>query len=64
MAIATSTKKQTKEQAVKTLIKEVRRLQFQVWLLSLPEEDVEGYAHPDRIEESYRRAIKQHPPKI
>lgn len=46
MATAKVTKKQTKEQTIKTLIKELKQSQFQVWLLSLPEEDIEGYAHP------------------
>lgn len=64
MATVISTKKQTKKQMIQTLIQEVKRLQFQAWLLSLPEEDLEGYAHPEQIEQSYRRAIKEHPPKI
>ena len=64
MAIATVTKKRTKEQLLKDLIKEVKRLQFQVSLLSLPEEDIDEYDDPEEIEKSYQRAIKQYPPKI
>lgn len=28
-----------------------------------PQEDLEGYAHPERIKRSYRDALKQYPPE-
>ena len=66
MATAQKTLINTREgqKTLQTILKEVRRLQHQVWLLTLPEEDLEGYAHPERIKRSLKAALKEHPPRI
>ena len=43
------------------ILKEVRLLRKQVALL-LPQENIDEYAHPDRIRRFYDKAIKQFPP--
>lgn len=43
------------------ILEELRLLRNEVLLL-FPQEDLEGYAHPDRIKNSYQKAIKRYPP--
>lgn len=48
--------------ALKEILRELRLLRSEVALF-LPYEDINGYAHPDRIRRSYGRAIKNYPPR-
>ena len=42
------------------ILKELRLLRNEVRLL-LPQDDLEDYAHPERIQRSFQKAIKKHP---
>lgn len=44
-----------------TVIEELRLLRSEVEFL-FPQEDLVGYAHPQRIKRSYEKAIKKYPP--
>jgi len=46
---------------LKIILEELRLLRNEVMLL-LPQEDLEDYTHPDRIQRSYQRAVKKYPP--
>ena len=47
---------------VRALSREVKGLRRDIELV-IPYESIEEYAHPKRILASYRRAIKQYPPR-
>ena len=42
------------------ILEELRLLRNEIALL-LPQEDLEDYAHPERIRRSFQKAIKKHP---
>ena len=42
------------------ILEELRLLRNEITLL-LPQEDLEDYAHPERIRRSFQKAIKKHP---
>lgn len=44
---------------IQRILEELRLLRQEVRLL-LPQEDLEDYAHPERIMRSYQKAIKQY----
>ena len=46
---------------LETILEELRLLRNEVMLL-LPQEDLEEYAHPDRVRSSYQKAIREYPP--
>ncbi len=46
---------------IKAIFEELRLLRNEIGLL-LPQEELEGYTHPDRIRRSYQKAIKKYPP--
>lgn len=48
-------------QILQSILEELRLLRGKVELL-LPQEDLEGYANPERIKRSYQKAIKKYPP--
>ncbi len=64
MAIQTKTTYKTADahQLLCTVLKEVRSLRREV-SLALPHENLDEYAHPARIERSYRNALKKYPPR-
>ena len=43
-----------------TILEELRMLRNEMQLF-LPQEDLAGYAHPERIKRSYQKAQKQYP---
>lgn len=45
---------------MRAILEELRLLR-QEMLLLFPQEDLEDYAYPDRIKNSYRKAIKEYP---
>ena len=51
------------EKKVQQLVDEVQKLRLEIYLSSLPEEDLEEYAHPDRILRSRAEALKRYPSK-
>lgn len=46
---------------LETILEELRLLRNEVMLL-LPQEDLEEYAHPNRIRSSYQKATRKYPP--
>lgn len=46
---------------MRAILEELRLLRNEVRLL-LPQDDLKDYAHPDRIQRSYQKAIKKYPP--
>lgn len=46
---------------LKTILDEVRLLRDEIRLV-LPYEDLNEYAHPNRIKRSYQKAVKRYPP--
>ncbi len=60
METKTQTKGKTKEDMI---LDEIKLLREQVLLL-LPQEDLNDYAHPQRIKKTYAKAIKQYPPPV
>lgn len=48
-------------EVLKDILEELRLLRNEVMLL-LPQEDLEEYAHPERIKNSYKKAIKKYSP--
>jgi hypothetical protein len=46
---------------LQAILDELRLLRNEMTLL-LPQEDLEDYAHEDRIRTSYQKAIKKYPP--
>lgn len=46
---------------IQTILEEIRLLRQEIVFL-IPREDLQEYAHPTRILNSYRRAIKKYPP--
>lgn len=46
---------------LQSILEELRLLREEVQLL-VPQEDLEGYSDPERIKQSYKAAIKKHPP--
>lgn len=48
-------------QILLAILEELKLLREEVKLL-LPQEDLEGYANPERIKRSYRKALKKFPP--
>lgn len=59
-----ATKKRSDKIILQKKNDKARELILERFWMTLPEEDLEGYAHPERIEQSYQRAIKKHPPKM
>lgn len=61
-------KSRTKNQAraekdtLKTILDELRLLRREILLL-VPHESLEDYAHPERIRQSYRTALRKYPVK-
>ena len=49
------------EKVLEKIFEQVSMLRKEVSLL-LPHEDIENFAHANRIKQSYRHAIKEHPP--
>jgi len=41
------------------ILEEIKLLREQIMLL-LPQENIGGYAHPERIKKSYNKAVKQY----
>lgn len=48
-------------QILQSILEELRLLRSEVMLL-LPQDDLEDYAHPKRVQGSYQRAVKKYPP--
>jgi len=46
---------------MRAILEELRLLRQEIMLL-FPQEDLEDYAHPDRVRNSYQKAIKEYPP--
>lgn len=46
---------------LQSILEELRLLREEVELL-IPQEDLGGYANPERIKQSYKSAIKKYPP--
>lgn len=46
---------------LQAILEELRLLRNEMTLL-LPQEDLEDYAHKDRIKTSYQKSIKKYPP--
>lgn len=46
---------------LQNILEELRLLRNEVTLL-LPQDDLEDYAHPERIQRSFQKAVKKHPP--
>ena len=46
---------------LQTILEEIRLLRKEVMIL-LPQDNLEDYAHPERIQRSFQKAIKKHPP--
>lgn len=44
------------------ILEEVRRLRLEVSLF-LPQENLEEYNHPERIKQSYEKALRKFPPR-
>ena len=53
----------TSPQLLKTILNEIRLLRNEVLFL-LPQDDLENYANPSRIQDSYEKAILKFPLKI
>jgi hypothetical protein len=49
-------------QTLQDILNEVRTLRKEVESFMSMEEDVDDYAHPDRIRDSYSRATAKYPP--
>lgn len=70
MSNVTLAKRKSNKHLLKSLAKEIRLLQNEVDQLkrqfweNLPEEDIEDYAHPEKILKAREEALKQYPPKI
>ena len=47
--------------SLKTVLKEIRLLRQDFWLL-FPTEDLKEYKHPERIMNAYHNATQQYPP--
>ena len=48
-------------QLLKSILEELNIMKMKVDSL-FPQEDLEGYSHPERIKASYKKALKQYPP--
>lgn len=46
---------------LQSILEEIRLLHKEMHFL-FPQEELDEYAHPDRIKQSYKEAIKQYPP--
>ncbi|OGD31803.1 hypothetical protein A3C91_00035 [Candidatus Azambacteria bacterium RIFCSPHIGHO2_02_FULL_52_12] len=46
---------------LQVILKEVRLLRNEPTLF-FPQDDLKGYAHPERIKRSYRKAVRRYPP--
>ncbi|MBI2450957.1 MAG: hypothetical protein HYV52_01295 [Parcubacteria group bacterium] len=46
-----------------SLLQEVRFLRQEITLI-LPRENIKEYAHPERIKNSYQKALKKYPPRL
>lgn len=57
------TKIKNGEKVLQAILEELRLLRKEVMLL-LPQEELEKYAHPERIKNSYQKAIKKYPPAL
>ncbi|MBI2452708.1 MAG: hypothetical protein HYV55_00545 [Parcubacteria group bacterium] len=53
--------KQQKD-VLKKILEELRRLRREIAGL-YPQEDLDEYAHPERIKRSYQKALRQYPPR-
>jgi hypothetical protein len=53
--------KYTSTKLLLNILKELHLLRKELTML-FPTENLGGYAHPDRIKKSYRKATKQYPP--
>ena len=53
--------KKRAELSLKTVLKEIRLLRQDFWLL-FPTEDLKEYKHSERIMNAYHNAIKKYPP--
>ena len=63
MATTTTTKKRTNENLLRKIYDEVHQLRQELFWLTRPEEELEDYAHPERIKRSLKAALKEHPPR-
>jgi hypothetical protein len=59
--ITASKLKTTTPQLLQAILDEIKLLRSEMTLL-LPHDNLEDYEHPERIERSYQKAIKQYPP--
>ena len=59
--LRTATKSRTEPKVLKAILDELRLLRQEISLV-LPQEDLDGYAHPRRIKRSYQKALKRYPP--
>ena len=50
----------TKKNILVDIFREIKLLRNEVSLF-IPTEELKGYAHPERIKNSYKKAIKQYP---
>ena len=57
----TKLREQKKQDVLKKILGEIRRLRREVTGL-YPQEDLDEYAHPERIKRSHGRALRQYPP--
>ena len=58
--MTTRTTIEKSEDILEKIFKQISMLRKEVSLL-LPHEDVEDFVHADRIKQSYKRAVKEHP---
>ena len=49
------------EKPLRAILEELRLLRNEVMLL-LPQEDIDEYAHPERIKSSFQKAIRKYSP--
>jgi hypothetical protein len=55
----TRTKQDT--QTLQAILEELHLLRKEVHFL-FPQEEIDDYSHPERIRQSYKKALKQYPP--
>ena len=58
-----TTKTKNSEKTLQAILEELRLLRNEVMFL-FPQEDLEDYAHPERIRNYYQKAIKKYPPAL
>ncbi|MBI2062303.1 MAG: hypothetical protein HYT64_01250 [Candidatus Yanofskybacteria bacterium] len=59
--VAQSNKPFISEKTLESVVKELRLLRETVELL-IPQEDLRDYTNPEKIKNSYKKALKKYPP--